>query len=162
MALVGCVRVMSTLSLEQQTAIIAALCEGVSIRGAARLTNCHRDSVMRLGVKVGQGCTAIHGRLMKGLSVKRVELDEVWSFVGKKRKNVTEADCEKVGDQFVFLALDSAGKAILSWLVGKRTAHNTQRFIEDIRYRVNGSPEFSTDGFPSYAPAIDLAFEASA
>lgn len=153
---------MSVLSQDQKIAVIAALCEGVSIRSIERLTGIHRDTIMKLGVKVGQGCTAVHGKLMKDLRVGRIELDEVWSFVKKKRKNVGAEDPDTVGDQFIYLAMDSTGKGILSWLVGKRSARNTMRFVEDVRYRVLGEPEFSTDGYQPYPKAIELAFEKSA
>lgn len=152
---------MNVLSADKQSAIIAALCEGVSIRGTERLTGVHRDTVMKLGVRVGQGCTAIHGNLMVNLNVSRIELDEVWSFVGKKRKNVTADDPEGVGDQFIYMAMDSTGKSILSWLVGKRSAVNTMRFGEDLRHRVLGNPEFSTDGYQPYERMIDLIFDTS-
>src|ERR1700761_5363664 len=84
--------VVSHLSEDQKCSVIAALCEGVSIRATERLTGIHRDTIMRLGVKVGQGCNALHGRLMVNLNVSRVELDEVWSFVKKKRRNVQADD----------------------------------------------------------------------
>lgn len=155
-------RIVSLLSIEQKTAVVAALCEGVSIRATERLTNVHRDTIMRLGVAVGQGCAALHGKHMRNLQVSRIELDEVWSFVKKKRRSVTAEDEETVGDQYIFLAMDATGKGILSWLVGKRTAYNTRRFVDDIRDRVIGEPEISTDGFQAYQPAIDLAFENSA
>lgn len=157
--ILGCA--VNVLSSEKRAAIIAALCEGVSIRGTERLTNTHRDTVMNLGVKVGQGCTAVHGQLMKNLRVSRIELDEVWSFVKKKRRNVTADDHEGVGDQFIYMAMDSTGKGILSWLVGKRSARNTMQFGEDLRSRVLGAPEFSTDGYQPYERMIDLIFDTS-
>ena len=135
-------RAVSHLTGDQQSAVIAALCEGVSIRATERLTGVHRDTIMRLGVKVGQGCNALHGRLMVNLHVSRIELDEVWSFVKKKKKNVTDTDDgETVGDQFIYLAMDSTGKAILSWLVGKRNTRNAINFVADVRYRVLGTPK---------------------
>ena len=140
--------------------MIAALCEGVSIRATERLTNIHRDTVMRLGVKVGEGCSALHGRLMINLNVSRIELDEVWSFVKKKKKNISgHEDPDKVGDQFIYIAMDSTGKAILSWLVGKRNTRNTINFVADVRHRVIGNPEISTDGFAPYIRAVDEAFD---
>lgn len=153
----------NVLSTDEQSSIIAALCEGVSIRATERLTGNNRNSIMRLGVKVGQGCAAVHGRLMVNLQVSRVELDEVWSFVKKKKKNVgpTE-DPEHIGDQFIYLAMDSTGKAILSWLVGKRSTRNTITFVEDVRRRVTGNPEISTDGFAPYIRAVDEAFDGQA
>ena len=148
----------SNLSTDQKSAVIAALTEGVSIRATERLTGIHRDTIMRLGVKVGQGCTAVHGKLMVNLHVSRCELDEVWSFVKKKKKNVRAEDPDTVGDQFIYLAMDSTGKAILSWLVGKRNYRNAQRLTDDLRHRVLGNPEISTDGYLPYLKAVDLSF----
>jgi IS1 family transposase len=142
--------------------VIAALCEGVSIRATERLTGTHRDTIMRLGVKVGQGCMAVHGKLMVNLQVSRCELDEIWSFVKKKRRNVLEEDPDTVGDQFIYIAMDSVGKAILSWYVGKRNFRSTMHLIEDLRHRVVGSPDFNTDGYQPYQRAIDLVFDTSA
>ncbi|MGA9474382.1 MAG: DDE-type integrase/transposase/recombinase [Terriglobales bacterium] len=153
---------MSQLSGDQKSAVIAALCEGVSIHATERLTGFHRDTIMRLGVTVGEGCCALHGKLMVNLQVGRVELDEVWSFVKKKRRNVAESDPDTVGDQFIYLAMDSTGKAIISWLIGKRNTRNTIRFVEDVRHRVLGNPEISTDGYAPYIRAVDEAFDGSA
>ena len=114
---------MSQLSEDQQSAVIAALCEGVSIRATERLTGIHRDTVMRLGVKVGQGCNALHGRLMVNLNVSRVELDEVWSFVKKKKKNVTDTDDAEttVSDQFIYIG-DGFDRQSHSVLAGGESA----------------------------------------
>lgn len=152
----------SNLSMEQKSAVIAALCEGVSIRATERLTNIHRDTIMRLGVKVGQGCNALHGKLMVNLPISRLEIDEVWSFVKKKRRSVQEQDPDTVGDQFIYLAMDSTGKAIISWFVGKRSMRNTVTFMADGRHRVSGNPEISTDGYAHYIRAVDEAFQGTA
>ncbi len=149
----------NVLSEGKQVAVISALCEGVSIRATARLVGVDKDSVMALGVKVGNGCAALHGSLMRGLRVSRLELDEVWSYIRKKRRNVTEDDPEEYGDMYVFLGMDGTGKAIISWLVGKRNGRNAKQFVDDLRSRVVGEPEICTDGFPAYRAAINLAFE---
>jgi IS1 family transposase len=154
--------VVSRLTGDQQCAVIAALCEGVSIRATERLTGIHRDTIMRLGVKVGEGCAVLHGRLMRDLRVSRVEMDEVWSFVKKKKRNVKADDPDTVGDQFVFMAMDSTGKAIISWLVGKRGMRNAIWLAEDVRRRVLGNPEISTDGYAPYIRAVDEAFDGQA
>lgn len=117
---------------------------------------------MRLGVKVGNGCNAVHGRLMVDLRVGRVELDEVWSFVKKKKKNVQAHDPDTVGDQFIYIAMDSTGKAILSWLIGKRNTRNTINFVADVRSRILGNPEISTDGYAPYVRAVDEVYEGRA
>jgi IS1 family transposase len=150
------------ISEEQQCAVIAALCDGVSIRATERLTTIHRDTIMRLGLKVGEGCAALHGKLVKNVHVSRLELDEVWSFVGKKRKNVSETDPDTVGDQYIFLAMDAISKGILSWIIGKRSYRNTQHLLDDVQSRVSNVPEISSDGFNPYPKAVALAFDGKA
>jgi IS1 family transposase len=117
---------------------------------------------MRLGAKVGEGCAVLHGRLMANLHVSRIEMDEVWSFVKKKKRNVRADDPDTVGDQFIYLAMDSTGKAILSWVVGKRSMRNTITLAQDVRRRVLGNPEISTDGYAPYIRAVDEAFDGQA
>ena len=74
----------NVLNTDKQIAIIAALAEGSSIRSIERMTNVHRDTIMRLGVRVGQGCTALMDAKMRNLSCTRLEIDEIWGFIGKK------------------------------------------------------------------------------
>lgn len=142
--------------------MIAALCEGVSIRATERLTGINRNTIMRLGTKVGEGCAVLHGLLMRDLRVSRIEMDEVWSFVKKKKRNVQAHDPDTVGDQFIYLAMDSTGKAIISWLIGKRSMRNTIDIAADVRRRVLGNPEISTDGYAPYVRAVDEAFDGQA
>jgi len=149
---------MNILPLDKQVSIIAALTEGVSIRATERLTSVHRDTVMRLSVRVGAGCLKVHSALMRDLQVNRIELDEIWGYVGKKQRKVKPGEGDKVGDQYTFIALADTAKAIITFRTGKRTAENTQHFIDMLRKRVIGSPEISADGFPAYPWAIALAF----
>jgi IS1 family transposase len=149
---------MNILSRDKQIEVVAALCEGTSIRAVERLTGIHRDTIMRLGARVGQGCAALHDRMMRGLNVARIELDEAWSYVGKKQRKVTPEDGANVGDQYVFLALDASRKAILSYRVGKRDGVTTQAFCADLRERIINRPEISSDAFSAYPWALDLAF----
>ena len=149
---------MNVLPRDKQIEITAALTEGCSIRTVERLTGVHRDTIMRLGARVGTGCARLHDYRMLGLRVGRIELDELWSFVGKKQRRVTRKDEAVTGDQYVFTALASTSKAILSYRVGKRNGANTEAFVEDLRSRVIGSPEISTDGLHYYETAIRFAF----
>jgi IS1 family transposase len=135
---------------------IAALCEGVSIRATERLTGVNRGTI--LGVRVGDGCATLHDAMMRGLHVSRIELDEAWSFVAKKQRHLKPTDPADFGDQYVFLALAGAGKAIISWRVGKRSGENCRAFLADLRARVLGAPEISSDGFPAYPDAVERAF----
>jgi IS1 family transposase len=149
---------MNTLSRDKQIDIIAALTEGMSIRSIERLTGVHRDTIMRLGARVGRGCAELHDRMMVGLRIGRCELDELWQYVGCKQKNVTRANLAVKGDQWTFVALASSTRAIISYRTGKRDTDNTMAFIQDLRERVIGLPEISTDGFRAYTLAIRNIF----
>ncbi len=149
---------MNILPRDKQIQVIAALTEGMSIRAVERITGIHRDTIMRLGYRVGMGCAELHDRRVVGLRVGRIELDELWAFVGKKQKRVTRADMGVKGDAYTFIALASTAKAIISYRTGKRDGANTEDFIFDLRERVLGSPELSTDAWSPYQPAIRAAF----
>jgi len=75
----------NNLPFDRQVEVISALTEGVSIRAVERLTGIHRDTIMRLGVRVGMGCASLHDATMRDLHVPRIELDEAWSYVAKKQ-----------------------------------------------------------------------------
>src|SRR5216684_2750184 len=148
--------IMNNLPREKQIEIIAALCEGVGQRAVTRLTGCDRKTVARLALRVGRGCQELHDRLMVGIRVNRVELDEAWSFVGKKQKNVLRHEINAKGDQYVFIGMAGTQKAIISWGVGKRNMESTMDFLCDLRDRVIGQPEISTDGFHPYRVASQM------
>ena len=153
---------MNILTRDKQIEIVAALCEGVGQRAVARLANVDRKTVARLALQVGKGCAELHDRRMVGVRVARIELDEVWSFVGKKQKRVRPHEAFAKGDQYVFTALASTQKAIISYRIGKRDGSNTDDFVQDLRGRVLGSPEISTDGWHPYKLSVRDAFRNSA
>ena len=126
---------MNILPFDRQVQAIAALTEGCSIRATERLTDTHRDSIMRLGVRVGEGCAQLHDRLMRGLQVPILEFDEIWSYVGKKQRR-TEPGETDMGDQYPFTALGASSKAIISYVTGKRTEANTRLFVNDVWERI--------------------------
>jgi IS1 family transposase len=132
--------------------------EGCSIRSAERITEIHRDTIMRLGVTVGKGCARLHDHMMRGLNVAAVELDEQWAFVGKKQKRVCHDDPAEMGDAYLFVALAANTKAVISYLVGKRTSENTLALATDLRGRIVNRPQITSDGFQPYPDAIDYAF----
>jgi IS1 family transposase len=144
---------MNVLPFETQIAIISALTEGCSIRSIERMTGVHRDTIMRLGLRVGQACARIHDRTMLGIRVNRIEVDEVWSYVGRRqRRNFKLAP--DVGDQYLFTALASSAKAIISYRMGKRDGGTCEAFLMDLRERVIGAPEISSDAFVAYERMI--------
>jgi len=83
---------MNKLKSDIQATVIGALVEGVSIRSVERMTGVHRDTIMRLTVQVGKACESFLDETMRGLACRRIELDEVWAYVGKKQRHVQETD----------------------------------------------------------------------
>src|SRR5260370_14955981 len=83
---------MNFLSRDKQIQVIAALCEGMGVRACSRITGVDRGTVAALALRVGRGAAELHDRLMLGLRVNRLELDELWAFVGKKQRRTTAKD----------------------------------------------------------------------
>ena len=149
---------MNILPRDKQIEIIAAICEGVGVRAAARLSGTNRKTVAQLALQVGIGCAEHHDRAMVGVRTNRIELDELWSFVAKKQARVERHELFAKGDQYVFIGMSGTQKAIITYRIGKRDSENTDLFIRDLRERVIGLPEISTDGFHPYRNAIRDAF----
>lgn len=151
---------MNNLPREKQIEVIAALCDGLGIRATSRITGVNRGTVASLALKAGRGAAELHDRMMVGLRVSRCELDELWSFVAKKQARVgkNELAAAAVGDQYTYVGLASASRAIIAYRTGKRDSGTTHDFIADLRQRVIGSPEISTDGFKPYQNAIRAEF----
>jgi|CXWL01.1.fsa_nt_gi IS1 family transposase len=152
---------MNRLSLARQTQIIAGLVEGNSIRSMERMTDTHRDTIMRLMVRVGEGCAKIMDEEMRGLDCERIQADEIWAYVGKKQRQVTPADDRsRVGDMWTFVALDPDTKIVPAYRVGKRTRIEAVAFMADLSERLSNRVQISTDGLNSYVDAIERAFGA--
>jgi IS1 family transposase len=151
----------NVLSTDKQVAIIAGLAEGSSIRSLERVTGVHRDTIMRLGVRVGKGCAALLDHKMHNLSCQHLQLDELWGFIGKKERHVLPNDNPQLGDVWTFCAIDSKTKLVPSFKVGKRDAATANAFVADIAGRVKNRVQISTDGLGSYVEAVDRAFGAN-
>ena len=90
-----------------------------------------------------------------------MQADEIWTYVGKHKWFVTGKDSPlEVGDQYVFVAMDSETKLVPCFRVGKRNAENTWYFIQDLQERVVGRMQLTTDGFKPYLNAVEDAFRA--
>jgi IS1 family transposase len=146
------------LNTDKQITIIAALAEGSSIRAIERMTGVHRDTIMRLGVRIGQGCKALMDFKLDKLSCTRLELDEIWGFVGKKEKHVKAEDGNAVGSVWTFCAIDADTKLVPAFRVGKRDAATANAFLEDVAARMHNRVQISTDGLAAYKEAIERSF----
>jgi len=138
---------MNRLSLARRTQIINCLVEGNSIRSTERMTDTHRDTVMRLMVQVGDGCAKLMDEQMRGLSCQRIQIDEIWSYVQKKQRQVTQTDDKsRVGDQWTFVALDPDTKLVPAWRIGKRDLPTATAFLTDLSERLTNRVQLSVVG----------------
>lgn len=150
---------MYKINIDTQELAIRMLSEGNSIRSVERLTGAHRDTIMRLMVRVGDVCLKLLDEKMRNLPCERIEVDEVWTFVGKKQARLRKGDNRAIlGDQWIFTALDPESKIIPVHVVGKRSHANTDTFIESVARRMRNRVQLSSDGFSGYANAIDYSF----
>jgi IS1 family transposase len=148
----------NVLSADKQIGIIGALCEDSAIRSTERMTGVHRDTIMRLGVRVGQGCAATMDAKMVDLPCTRLELDEIRGFVGKKEKQVRPSEDPSLGDVWTFCAIDADTKLVPAFKVGKRDAATANAFVGDIAGRMKNRVQISTDGLRAYVEAVEQAF----
>jgi IS1 family transposase len=150
---------MNVLPMEKQIQVVSALVEGNSIRATARMADIEHKTVLRVLLRVGDRCEQILSERMRNLPCRIVQADEIWTFVGKKEKRVTaDDDPEVVGDQYVFVAMDSESKLVPCYRVGKRNATNTWYFVQDLQERLAHRVQLTTDGFKPYLNAVDDAF----
>lgn len=150
----------NVLSKDKQIAITAALAEGNSIRSIERMFGAHRDTIMRLGVKIGQGCAALLDHKMRNLSCQEIQVDEIWGFIGKKDKNIKPEDDESLGSIWTFCAIDSETKIVPSFKVGRRDSVTANAFMLDLASRLNNRIQLSSDAMAAYFDAVELAFGA--
>lgn len=151
---------MNILKPEKKLAVISALIEGNSLRSTSRMTGVHKKTIMRMLKEVGNRCFHILDSTMKGLNCKVIECDEVWTFVRKKERKLTNEEkmTGEVGDQYIFVGLDPDTKLVPAFVVGKRDTSTTNIFLRELRDRVIGHPQITTDGFKPYLEAVEQAF----
>jgi len=149
---------MNQLSTERRTAVIAALVEGNSLRGTARLTGVARMTIEKLLHDLGTACAAHHDAHVRGLKSQRVQCDEIWSFVGAKAKNVPDAKRGQWGDVWTWTAIDADSKLIVSYRIGQRTAADAYDFMQDVASRLTNRIQLTTDQHKVYLNAVDYAF----
>src|SRR5215218_7601055 len=123
----------NVLSTPKRVQIVSALVEGCGIRASARMANVSKDTVMKLWREIGQACIAYQDETFRNLTCKRLQVDEIWSFVYAKAKNVPKemAGTFGVGDVWTFTAIDADTKLMPSFLVGSRDAGCATEFMQD-------------------------------
>jgi IS1 family transposase len=149
--------VMRKLDTEKRTAILTALVEGCSINATARMCGVSKLTVLRLLADVGSLCRDYHDVTIRRLRSKRVQLDEIWSFVGCKQKNKERGKIGD-GDCWTWTALDADSKLVVSYLVGLRDAGHARDFVRDVASRIDGRIQLTSDGLRLYVEAVEDAF----
>ncbi len=150
---------MNKLSTTERTRVVAALVEGNSLRAITRMTGVHRTTVMRLLADLGRACSAYQDQAFRNLTCKRIQCDEIWSFVGAKEKNASEEKkAEGWGDIWTWTAIDAETKLVPCWYVGTRDAGAAYHFIHDLADRLAHRVQLTTDGHKPYLNAVADAF----
>src|SRR5438477_9815061 len=145
---------MNKLSVDKKTAAVGMLCEGNSIRSVERMTGIHRDTVMRLGVRIGEGCRRIMDEKMRNLPCRLIQVDKIWGFVGMKQKTATRNRRTRgVGNVFTWVALDSETKLVPTFALGDRSGYMADAFIEDLASRLSHRVQISSDALHAYTDA---------
>ncbi len=152
---------MYVLPIERQSQILSSLVEGMSVRSTSRMTGAHQVTILSLLRRVGDGCDRLMNQMMHGLSCHRLELDEIWAYVGMKQKRAGQYPerREQIGDFYTFVAIDAETKLVPCYRVGKRTWSECDAFISDLRSRLAARPQITTDAFGAYYDTIRRAFD---
>ncbi|HVH69611.1 MAG TPA: IS1 family transposase [Candidatus Dormibacteraeota bacterium] len=137
---------------------IQCLIEGCSIRSTERLTGLHRNTIMRLLILAGYRSAGLMDTMMRNLHPRYLQLDEIWTFVGKKQRQTRKDDDPDFGDQWVFVAIDEETKMVPAFHIGKRHRADTREFLWDLYGRINSRVQLTTDGLIHYTAAVPDAF----
>jgi IS1 family transposase len=134
--------------------------EGMSIRSISRLTGASKNTIVKLLATAGAAFSDYQDRMLRELPCKRLQLDEIWSFVYAKAKNVRSAKSasEIAGDVWTWTAIDADTKLIASWMIGDRSGDTAKVFVADLASRLANRVQITTDGHGAYLQAIDDAF----
>jgi len=152
---------MNRLDNARRVAVVKALVEGNSIRSTVRLTGVAKNTVQKLLLELGAACATYQDANLKNLTSKRIQCDEIWSFVYAKKKNVTSEIAEKhadAGDAWTWTAIDADTKLVMSVMIGPRDHSTAAEFMRDLSGRLSRRVQLTTDGLKVYIGAVEYAF----
>ena len=154
---------MNTLDNERRARVITCLVEGNSIRATVGITGVAKNTVVKLLAEVGQACAEYQNKVLRNLSCKRIQCDEIWSFCYVKEKNLPEKPRGEFGygDVWTWTALCAETKLVPCWLIGGRSARYANHFISDLASRLANRVQLTTDGHRVYLDAVERAFGSS-
>lgn len=148
------------LPFDRKTQVLNALVEGASICSISRITGVNKRTILRLLCEAGEKASEVMDREIVNVKARFVQCDEIWCFVGKKQKQLTELErmSDEKGDQYIWVGMDSDSKLVISYRVGKRNSPNARSIMKDLAYRIPNRFQLSTDSFLPYYDAVDTVF----
>jgi IS1 family transposase len=150
---------MNKLNRDKQLAAIRCLVDGNSIRATERIVGAHRDTIMRLMVRVGDGCERLLDEKMVGLGCQRLQVDELWCYIKKKARHITaDDDPTRTGDVWTFVAIDADTKLVPCYRIGQRDHKTATAFLGDLSSRLTGRVQLSSDALRAYVDAVERSF----
>jgi IS1 family transposase len=154
---------MNKLDTDKRVQILSMLCEGSSMNSIARVAEVSPNTVAKLLMEAGKACEAFHDREARNVQSKRVQCDEIWSFIHVKQKNVETAKAapKEAGDCWTWTALDASSELIVGFLCGGRDAGYAHEFMADVASRLANRVQLTTDGHKTYLEAVEAPFGAA-
>ena len=151
---------MNNLPLKTRKLIIRCLVEGQSIRSTARTADVSKNTVTKLLINAGKACADYQDKALRDLQCVRIQVDEIWSFIYAKEKNVARAKSApaEAGDVWTWTAICADTKLVPSWRVGDRSGRTAIDFMDDLRPRLANRVQLTSDGHKAYLEAIEGAF----
>lgn len=149
---------MNKLSTQQRAQILGMMVEGMAIRAISRMTGASKNTIVKLLVEAGQACAEYQDKAFRNLTCKKLQVDEIWSFVYAKAKNVPENKQGEAGDVWTWTAIDADTKLVPSFYLGDRSADSANAFMQDLKDRLANRVQLTSDGYKPYLQAIENAF----
>jgi transposase-like protein/IS1 family transposase len=146
------------LPMDKAESILKLLVEGMSLRSIERVTGVHRDTIMRLLLLAGERSQQLMDAKMRNLNSRYLQVDEIWTYCGKKRRNVRSGDSPELGDQWVYVAIDAETKLVPCFRIGKRVRPDTWAFLWDLHKRLANRVQLTTDGLNHYTVTVPECF----
>lgn len=129
------------------------------MRAVARMADVSRNTVDKLLRDLGRACSEYQDKTFRNLQSKRIQCDEIWSFVYAKDKNLTRENRAKgAGSIWTWVAIDSDSKLVPCWFIGQRHAGCAFHFLSDLKDRLANRVKLTTDGHKAYLDATERAF----
>ena len=151
---------MNKAPLKTRSLILRLLVEGNSIRATARIAQVSKNTVNKLLIDAGKACEVYQSKALRDLPCKRIQVDEIWSFIYAKEKHVARAKAAppEAGDVWTWTAMCADTKLIASWRVGDRSGATAIDLMDDLRPRLAHRVQLTTDGHKAYLEAVEGAF----